>query len=174
MLRRASSELIPSSSGEIVGNELPTGREWQIRDTLVDNKEVDGAFWAHTEIVFRSTMEESLRDDMLYRIEMALPDGKAREATTSMIESSVGSINQPPPNLPNYKMGFAAVNPDGSATYPNFPFKWTSSPGASLYNASLVVHYEERYYADDELTIVGQRASTDVAYPCRNSGSKQL
>ena len=69
-------ELIPSSSGEIVGNELPTGREWQIRDTLVDNKEVDGAFFGPTQrLYFAPTVEESLRDDMLYRVEMALPDG---------------------------------------------------------------------------------------------------
>ena len=159
-------ELIPSSSGEIVGNELPTGREWQIRDTLVDNKEVDGAFFGPTQrLYFAPTVEESLRDDMLYRVEMALPDGKTAEATTSMIESSVGSINQPPPNLPNYKMGFAAVNPDGSATYPNFPFKWTSSPGASLYNASLVVHYEEKYYADDELTLLDSARQRTLRIP---------
>lgn len=148
-------ELIPSSSGGVVGTELPTGREWTLRDTLIDNKDISGIFYGPTQrVYYASTAIESLRDDMLYRLELDLPDGKKAQATTTMVESSVGSINQPPPNLPNYKMGFAAVNPDGSATYPNFPFKWTTSPGASLYTASLVVHFEERYYADAALTVL--------------------
>lgn len=148
-------ELIPSSSGGIVGNELPTGRAWALRDTLIDNKEASGIFFGPTQrVYYAATTTEALRDDRLYRLELDLPDGKEARATTTMVESSVGAINQPPPNLPNYKMGFAAVNPDGTATYPSFPFKWTTSPGASLYTASLVVHYEERYYADDALTLL--------------------
>ena len=148
-------ELIPSSSGGIVGNELPTGREWTLKDTLIDNKDVSGIFFGPLQrVYYAATSEEALRDDMLYRLDLELPDGKSASATTTMVESSVGSINQPPPNLPNYKMGFAAVNPDGTATYPNFPFRWTTSPGASLYTASLVVHFEERYYADDALTLL--------------------
>ena len=138
-------ELIPSSSGGIVGNELPTGREWTLKDTLIDNKDVSGIFFGPLQrVYYAATSEEALRDDMLYRLDLELPDGKSASATTTMVESSVGSINQPPPNLPNYKMGFAAVNPDGTATYPNFPFRWTTSPGASLYTASLVAHFEER------------------------------
>ena len=148
-------ELIPSSSGGIVGNELPTGREWTLKDTLIDNKDVSGIFFGPLQrVYYAATSEDALRDDMLYRLDLELPDGKSASATTTMVESSVGSINQPPPNLPNYKMGFAAVNPDGTATYPNFPFRWTTSPGASLYTASLVVHFEERYYADDALTLL--------------------
>ena len=148
-------ELVPSSSGGIVGNELPTGREWTLRDTLIDNKETSGIFFGPSQrVYFAETTTEPLLDDKLYRLELTLPDGKEARSTTTMVESSVGAINQPPPNLPNYKMGFAAVNPDGSATYPNFPFKWTTSPGASLYTASLVVHFEERYYADDALTLL--------------------
>lgn len=159
-------ELIPSSSGGVVGNELQTGREWTLRDTLVDNKETSGAFFGPTQrVYFASTLTEPLRDDMLYQLVLELPDGKTAQATTTMVESSVGSINQPPPNLPNYKMGFAAVNPNGSATYPNFPFKWTTSPGASLYTASLLVHIEERYYADDALTLLDSSRERTVTIP---------
>ncbi|MDA0940237.1 MAG: hypothetical protein O2990_04485 [Bacteroidetes bacterium] len=159
-------ELIPSSTGGVVGNELPTGREWTLRDTLVDNKETSGAFFGPLQrVYFASTLTEPLRDDMLYQLVLELPDGKTAQATTTMVESSAGSINQPPPNLPNYKMGFAAVNPNGSATYPNFPFKWTTSPGASLYTASLVVHVEERYYADDALTLLDSSRDRTVTIP---------
>ena len=159
-------ELIPSSSGGVVGNELPTGREWTLRDTLVDNKETSGAFFGPMQrVYFASTLSEPLRDDMLYQLVLGLPDGKTAQATTTVVESSVGSINQPPPNLPNYKMGFAAVNPNGSATYPNFPFKWTTSPGASLYTASLLVHVEERYYADDALTLLDSSRDRTLTIP---------
>ena len=155
-------ELIPSSSGGIVGNELPTGREWTLRDTLIDNKETSGIFFGPSQRVYYApTTSEPLLDDKLYRLELSLPDGKQAGATTTMVESSVGAINQPPPNLPNYKMGFAAVNPDGTATYPNFPFKWTTSPGPAS-TASLVVHFEERYYADDALTLLDSARDRSV------------
>ena len=159
-------ELVPSSSGGVVGNELPTGREWTLRDTLVDNKETSGAFFGPLQrVYFAPTLTEPLRDDMLYQLVLELPDGKTAQATTTMVESSAGSINQPPPNLPNYKMGFAAVNPNGSATYPNFPFKWTTSPGASLYTASLLVHIEEKHYADDALTVLDSSRDLTVTIP---------
>lgn len=159
-------ELIPSSSGGVIGNELPTDREWILRDTVVNNKETSGAFFGPSQrVYFAPTLDEPLRDDMLYRLELVLPDGKSARATTTMVESSAGSINQPPPNLPNYKMGFAAVNPNGTATYPNFPFKWTTSPGASLYTASLIVHIEERYYGDDALTVLDSTRDRAITIP---------
>ena len=152
-----------------MGNELPTGREWTLRDTLIDNKETSGIFFGPSQrVYFAETTTEPLLDDKLYRLELTLPDGKEGRSTTTMVESSVGAINQPPPNLPNYKMGFAAVNPDGTATYPNFPFKWTTSPGASLYTASLVVHFEERYYADDALTLLDSARDRSVTLSVGN------
>ena len=63
-------ELIPSSSGGIVGNELPTGREWTLKDTLIDNKDVSGIFFGPSQrVYYAATSEEALRDDMLYRLE---------------------------------------------------------------------------------------------------------
>ena len=37
-------EWVPSSSGGIVGNELPTGREWTLRDTLIDKRKRQASF----------------------------------------------------------------------------------------------------------------------------------
>ena len=148
-------ELIPSGTGDIVGNELATGREWVLRDTVLENKSTEGVFFGPSQrVYFTSTLNDGLRDDMLYRLEATLPDGSDLQAVTSMVESSVGSINRPPPNLSSYKMGFASVNPDGTATYPDFPFQWSTSPGASRYDGSLAVHFEERHYADDALTLL--------------------
>ena len=165
-------ELIPSESGEIVGNELATGVEWMLQDTVLDNKSTDGIFFAPSQRVYYASMSErALREDRWYRLEALLPDGSELKATTTMVQSSAGSIERPPPNLSSYQMGFASVNPDGSATYPSFPFRWTSAPGASRYAASLKVNFQERYYADDELTLLDSVRDRTVSL---SLGTRQL
>ena len=51
-------------------------------------------------------------------------------------------------------MGLANLTSTGAASYSDFIFRWNSSPGASLYSASLVVNYSEIYHADDAWTVV--------------------
>lgn len=165
-------ELIPSESGEIVGNELATGVEWMLQDTVLENKSTDGIFFGPSQrVYFASMSERALREDRWYRLEALLPDGSELKATTTMVQSSAGSIERPPPNLSSYKMGFASVNPDGSATYPSFPFRWTSAPGASRYAASLKVNFQERYYADDELTLLDSVRDRTISL---SLGTRQL
>ena len=165
-------ELIPSESGEIVGNELATGVEWMLQDTVLENKSTDGIFFGPSQrVYFASMSERALREDRWYRLEALLPDGSELKATTTMVQSSAGSIERPPPNLSSYQMGFASVNPDGSATYPSFPFRWTSAPGASRYAASLKVNFQERYYADDELTLLDSVRDRTISL---SLGTRQL
>lgn len=165
-------ELIPSESGEIVGNELATGVEWMLQDTVMDNKSTDGIFFGPSQRVYYASMSQrALREDRWYRLEALLPDGNELKATTTMVQSSAGSIERPPPNLSSYQMGFASVNPDGSATYPSFPFRWTSAPGASRYAASLKVNFQERYYADDELTLLDSVRDRTISL---SLGTRQL
>ena len=74
-------ELIPSGTGEIVGNELATGREWALRDTVLENKSTEGVFFGPSQrVYFTPTGNEGLRDDMLYRLEATLPDGSTLQA----------------------------------------------------------------------------------------------
>ncbi len=165
-------ELIPSESGEIVGNELATGVEWMLQDTVLENKSTDGIFFGPSQRVYYASMSErALREDRWYRLEALLPDGSELKATTTMVQSSAGSIERPPPNLSSYQMGFASVNPDGSATYPSFPFRWTSAPGASRYAASLKVNFQERYYAADELTLLDSVRDRTISL---SLGTRQL
>lgn len=165
-------ELIPSESGEIVGNELATGVEWMLQDTVLENKSTDGIFFGPSQRVYYASMSErALREDRWYRLEALLPDGSELKATTTMVQSSAGSIERPPPNLSSYQMGFASVNPDGSATYPSFPFRWTSAPGASRYAASLKVNFQERYYADDEFTLLDSVRDRTISL---SLGTRQL
>ena len=150
-------ELNPSSSGQIVGDEVPTGKEWMLQETVLDNKETSGIFFGPSQRVYYAVTppgtSEALREDKLYRLELRLPDGKEVNATTTMVESSIGAIAYPPPGVPGFEMGLANLNSTGAASYSDFIFRWNSSPGASLYSASLVVNYKEIYYADDAWTV---------------------
>ena len=151
-------ELNPSSSGQIVGDEVPTGKEWMLEETVLDNKEMSGIFFGPLQRVYYAVTppgtSEALREDKLYRLELRLPDGKEVSATTTMVESSVGAISYPPPGVPGFEMGLASLNSTGAASFSDFTFRWNSSPGASLYSASLVVNYSEIYHADDAWSVV--------------------
>ena len=151
-------ELNPSSSGQIVGDEVPTGKEWMLEETVLNNKETSGLFFGPSQRVYFAVTpagtSETLQEDKLYRLELRLPDGKEVRATTTMVESSIGAISYPPPGVPGFEMGLANLTSTGAASYSDFIFRWNSSPGASLYSASLVVNYSEIYHADDAWTVV--------------------
>ena len=163
-------ELFPSGTGQILGNEEPTGRVWALRDTVVATKEEGGVFFAPEQRVYFAETRDggfgSLRDDRLYRLEATLPDGTEISAVTSMVESIVGGINYPPSgaNLQGFPLGFATVN-NGVPNYGQIPFNWDVSPGASLYAASLDVHFTERHYGDDAMTLLDSVRSRTISIP---------
>ena len=45
-------ELNPSSSGQIVGDEVPTGKEWMLEETVLNNKETSGLFFGPSQRVY--------------------------------------------------------------------------------------------------------------------------
>ena len=70
-------ELLPSNSGVVTGDELPTGREWALSETTLDNREPDSIFtWTEHRVFFAETSEQAFEEDKLYRLELRLPDGK--------------------------------------------------------------------------------------------------
>lgn len=141
-------ELNPSSSGQILGNELPTGNVWALRDTVLFNKSTEGSFFGPNQrVYFASTTSEALSEDKWYRLELELPNGGTAQATTTMIQGSGSSVNYPPNLNSVFQMDFATIN-NGVPTYQEPIFRWTTAPGASLYTASLVVHFVEKFYAD--------------------------
>ena len=160
-------ELNPSSSGQILGDEVPTGKEWMLEETVLDNKETSGIFFGPSQRVHYAVTptgtSDALREDKLYRLELRLPDGKEVNATTTMVESSIGAISYPPPGVPGFEMGLANLNSTGSASYSDFIYRWNSSPGASLYSASLVVNYSEIYHADDAWTTVDSTVNRSLS-----------
>ena len=160
-------ELTPSSSGQILGDELPTGRSWMLEETVRSNKETSGIFYGPDQrLYFASTpagTADELRDDKLYRLELTLPDGKEVRAVTTMVAESNGGIAYPPPGVPAFEMNMANLNSTGAASFTDFIFRWNSSTGASLYSASLNVNYKEIYYGDDEWSVQDSTADKSLS-----------
>ena len=147
-------ELIPSSSGVVTGDELPTGREWALSETTLDNREPDTVFtWTEHRVFFAETSDEALEEDKLYKLELRLPDGKEATATTTLV-SGTGSISFPPAS-PNYELNLATVNPvTGLAQYSDLILRWNAANGARLYTLAMIVNYREIVYTDESWTTI--------------------
>ena len=133
------------------------GREFELRDTLLQDKEDNGMFFAPEHIAYyvstRAQDGDDLKPDASYRLEMLIDDTIEVEAITNMIDVALGNITQPPMGIDNLKLGFASVGLT-NVTYPDYTFKWSSTPGAARYDAALRVHFMENYWADDFHTIL--------------------
>jgi hypothetical protein len=148
-----------------VVNEIDT-RVFELRDTLLQNKDEDGVFFApeHKAYFAPTRANESLNPDALYRLEIVIDDSVNVEAETNMISVSVGNIQQPPAGLDIVKLNFANVGPS-QVTYPSYPFKWRSTTGASRYDAVLLVHFIEHYWADDFHTVLDSSRARTIEMP---------
>jgi hypothetical protein len=148
-----------------VVNEIDT-RVFELKDTLLQNKDEDGVFFApeHQAYYAATLGNESLNPDALYRLEIVIDDSIDVKAVTNMISVSVGNIQQPPAGLNNIKLNFANVGPS-QVVYPNYPFKWRSTAGASRYDAVLLVHFIEHYWADDFQTVLDSSRARTIEMP---------
>jgi hypothetical protein len=148
-----------------VVNEIDT-RVFELKDTLLQNKDEDGVFFApeHQAYFAPTRGNESLNPDALYRLEIVIDDSIDVKAVTNMISVSVGNIQQPPAGLNNIKLNFANVGPS-QVVYPNYPFKWRSTAGASRYDAVLLVHFIEHYWADDFHTVLDSSRARTIEMP---------
>ena len=148
-----------------VVNDIDT-RVFELKDTILQNKEEDGVFFApeHKAYFAPTRANESLNPDAHYRLEIEIDDSVNVSAETNMIAVSVGNIQQPPAGLNNVKLNFANVGPS-QVTYPNYPFKWLSTSGASRYDAVLRVHFIEHYWADDFHTVLDSSRDRTIEMP---------
>ena len=148
-----------------VVNDIDT-RVFELRDTLLQNKDEDGVFFApeHQAYYAATRGNESLNPDALYRLEIVIDDSINVQAVTNMITVSAGNIQQPPAGLDNVKLNFANVGPS-QVVYPNYPFKWRSTAGASRYDAFLLVHFIEHYWADDFHTVLDSSRARTIEMP---------
>ena len=126
------------------------GRTFELVDTLLQNKDENGVFFApaHRAYYAKTSGSDQLNPDAEYRLEVLIDDTVEVSASTNMIGETIGNITQPPMGIDNVKLGFASVG-SSIVQYPTYTFRWSSTPGASRYDAVLVVHYVEHYWADD-------------------------
>jgi hypothetical protein len=121
-------------------------RNWTLRDTLLQDKEDDGIFFAPEHQMWYFVPEDGLNTDADYDLRIDFADGTWVYSTTNMIAVQEGNITQPPPGVDQYKFSFANI---GFATlYPDINLKWSSTAGASRYEAVIRVHVTERIYND--------------------------
>ena len=144
------------------------GRVFGLRDTLLQNKDDNGVFFApEHRAYFVSTRPQDgdkLNPDASYRLEIVIDDTTEVEANTNLVAVTLGNITQPPMGIDNLKLGFANVG-STNVNYPDYTFKWSSTPGASRYDASLRVHFVENYWADDFLTILDSSKIRSIDIP---------
>ena len=129
---------------ERVGGQV---REWFLTDTLIGNKLEDGIFYGPDQQMWYFVPEGGLNTDAEYDLNIAI-EGEADDvtATTNMIAEQIGNISQPPPGVNNFRIGFASVG--FQTTFPDLTFKWSSTAGASRYDATLLIHITERTWND--------------------------
>ena len=165
-----SSEYEPSRlSAQFV--EVVNGideRFFELQDTILQNKDENGVFFApEHRAYFASTRANdgtALNPDAEYRLELVIDDTTEVEAITNMISTTIGNITQPPMGIDNLKLGFASVG-NSNVTYPNYTFKWSSTDGASRYDAAILVHFIEHYWADDFHTVLDSSRARTIELP---------
>ena len=143
---------------------------YQLKDTILENKEENGAFFApeYKAYYALTSGSNSLSTDNEYKLELVIDDTVDVVSQTNLIASVVGNITQPPMGVPNIKMGFASVG-NSSVTYPDYTFKWTSTEGAARYDAVLNIHYIEHYWADDNHTVLDSSKAKVMEIPVGNT-----
>ena len=119
-----------------------------VRDTMLDNKDDGGLFFAPQYRAYTFDSPGGLDEDLRYRLSINFPDGTATiSALTTLIGSATGNITNPPAGLPGFAMNWASTG-GGFSSYPNVNFRWSTTPGAKRYEVGLRIYYTEMLWAD--------------------------
>lgn len=132
---------------------VSTGIVYPLKDTILDNKDENGIFFGpeYKAYYAESKGPNALDPDSDYRLELVIDDTVEVYAETDLIQKELGTILTPPMGLDDWEFGFASVGPS-EVTHNTYLFKWKSTEGAARYDAYLIVHYKEYYWADDNLS----------------------
>lgn len=130
---------------EILANGS-TGRVWQLRDTLLQNKDENGIFFGpeHKLYYFFTPDLDPLKEDATYRFYANINEGMYEVKGQTKLVAGV-SLSVPTPQTPiSFRSG--GINPE----YKGAPFTWSKGNGnASIgqdgkqFNLKLVFHYNE-------------------------------
>ena len=125
-------------------------------DTVLQDKDDDGIFYGPEYRAYHFATPDGLpvnpgndpEELYVYRLTVAFADGRTpMTAVTTLIGASPGNISNPPAGIPGFNLNFAS-GAGSQVTYPNVNFKWSSTPGAKLYEAGINIHFTERIWAD--------------------------
>lgn len=126
-------------------------REWEIQSKEMNNKSLDGIFYAPDYTAYYFVPEGGLKDEANYRLDLDFKDKEDVSASTNLIKNSTGNITYPPTLNPPLKLGFASRF--GTFTrYLDVRFRWSSTQEARRYEVSMRIHYKEKIWADLEHT----------------------
>lgn len=138
-------------------------RSWTLKDTTIENKSTDGIFYAPQQQMWFFVPEQGMNSDAEYHFHMLIEGEEEVAAETNMIAQQIGNITQPPPGVANFKLGFASLG--FATTFPDLTFKWSSTAGASRYDAMLLIHVTERVWNDLEHTDLLEERDVVVEWP---------
>ncbi len=139
--------------GEFVGtiNEVVNGsvlNSYALIDTLLENKDEDGIFFAPEHKAYYFLTPSGLNDEAVYEIDLDFNTKEDVRSTTNIVASVPGSITFPPQGNPTFKLNWATVDNSGNVTYTAPVFKWSSTDNASRYEASINIYFTEYVWSD--------------------------
>ena len=160
-----SSEFDPQDLFVTISEEVGDNmvRTWELRDTTIENKSTNGIFFAPEQQMWFFVPENGLNSDAQYHFHMLINGEEEVKAQTNMIAQQIGNITQPPPGVSNFKLGFASMG--FVTTFPDLTFKWSSTAGASRYDALLLIHVTERVWNNLEHTDLLEEREVIVEWP---------
>ena len=119
------------------------GRVWTLRDTILENKNENGVFYAPAHKLYyfyTDNNTEPLIDDATYRFNANLNNGQYTVVGRTQLVRGVSIIS---PTMQS-TFGFKGVQP---GDYKGVPVNWSVAQGAggrnSRYNVKMVFHYDE-------------------------------
>ena len=138
-------------------------RSWSLLDTTIQNKSAEGIFFGPEQQMWYFIPEGGLDTDAEYDLAIAIEGEEDVSSTTNMIAEQIGNITQPPPGVTNFKLGLASVG--FQTTFPDLTFKWSSTAGASRYDAMILIHVTERTWNDEEHTDLLSEEERIIEWP---------
>jgi hypothetical protein len=125
-------------------NGDPTGREWQLNDSIITNKDTTGVFYGPEQKVY-VFYEADLDSTAEYELVANLNEGEHEiSARTELIQGFNVTSNL---FFPTYKINFASNNVAADEDYKYWTFTVTEGKHGSRYNYKYTMRWTE-YYTD--------------------------
>lgn len=161
-----SSEYAPEELTVLIKERVgASSREWTLLDTLIENKETAGIFYGPEQQMWYFIPEGGLDTDAEYDLDIAIANEANVTSTTNMIAEQIGNITQPPPGVINYKVPFVSGSANTGFNFPDVRFKWNSTPGASRYDAKMLIHLTERQWSNELHTDLLSEETRVIEWP---------